>query len=401
MNDTDGNRVYVHIGSPKTGTTYLQEILWNNREALRGAGVNYPGDRPDAHFHAAMDLQHTQFQADWFDDNVPNAWERLVKQAAAGTSTVVISHELFCTATPEQVERAMADLSFAEIHLVCTVRDLRRQLPAVWQEDVKNRHTISFGEFVAGVRGTVAEPDMLSKLFWHRQDVPEILARWGRDIPAERVHVVTVPPAGSAPDLVWHRFAELIGVRPEDYDTRVRQRNRSLGVAETELVRRLNERLNGRIDWPTHDQHVKRRVAEEIFGDRSPRSPLEVPEQHLEWLDGQSERIVSALAERGYHVVGALDELRPAATGGAAVDPDHPEPGELTEVALEALAELIRNDVARPPRQQHPPEHPPVPGVRESLVRACDRHAASRAALEAYRRGKRLLQRLSASSGKG
>ncbi|SDK80788.1 hypothetical protein SAMN04487820_11359 [Actinopolyspora mzabensis] len=405
MSDTDANRVYVHIGSPKTGTTYLQEILWNNREALREAGVHYPGSRPDAHFHAAMDLQNTQFQVDWFDDNVPNAWENLVKQAADGPATVVVSHELFCTATPEQIERAMADLSFAEVHLVCTVRDLQRQLPAVWQEDVKNRHTISFEDFVAGVRGTVSEPDVLSELFWHRQDVPEILAKWGRSIPPERVHVVTVPPAGSSTDLVWHRFAELLGLRPEEYDTRVRQRNRSLGVAETELVRRLNQQLNGNIDWPTHDRDVKRHLAEEIFGGRKARNPLEVPERHREWLRQQSERITGALAESGYEVIGDLDELRPAVTEGPEVEPDHPDAAELAEVAIEALAEVIARDAAgrraQPePKAQSTPDAPRVPGLRESLVLSSDRHPTLRIALGAYRRIKRISLRTAAQRGK-
>ena len=44
----------------------------------------------------------------------------------------------------------MQDLSFAEVHVVCTARDLARQIPAVWQEDVKNRHVVTFADFVAG-----------------------------------------------------------------------------------------------------------------------------------------------------------------------------------------------------------------------------------------------------------
>ena len=28
------SRVFVHVGAPKTGTTFLQEVLWKNRKAL-------------------------------------------------------------------------------------------------------------------------------------------------------------------------------------------------------------------------------------------------------------------------------------------------------------------------------------------------------------------------------
>src|SRR4051812_20985642 len=31
--------VYVHIGPPKTGTTYLQDVLWRNQRSLAGRGV--------------------------------------------------------------------------------------------------------------------------------------------------------------------------------------------------------------------------------------------------------------------------------------------------------------------------------------------------------------------------
>ena len=37
-------RVYVHVGLPKTGTTYLQHMLWESREALAADGVLFPGE---------------------------------------------------------------------------------------------------------------------------------------------------------------------------------------------------------------------------------------------------------------------------------------------------------------------------------------------------------------------
>ena len=35
--------LYLHIGLPKTGTTYLQTILWQNRAALSAQAVLVPG----------------------------------------------------------------------------------------------------------------------------------------------------------------------------------------------------------------------------------------------------------------------------------------------------------------------------------------------------------------------
>jgi hypothetical protein len=50
-------RVYLHIGAPKTGTTYLQEVLFRNRARLAEHGVLYPGDSTAAHYAAVLDLR--------------------------------------------------------------------------------------------------------------------------------------------------------------------------------------------------------------------------------------------------------------------------------------------------------------------------------------------------------
>lgn len=42
-------KVHLHIGSYKTGTTYIQEIFHNNREGLKKQGFLYPGRRVNHH----------------------------------------------------------------------------------------------------------------------------------------------------------------------------------------------------------------------------------------------------------------------------------------------------------------------------------------------------------------
>ena len=49
-------RVFLHIGTPKSGTTYLQEKLALNRELVAKQGLTYPETRSGNHFEAALDL---------------------------------------------------------------------------------------------------------------------------------------------------------------------------------------------------------------------------------------------------------------------------------------------------------------------------------------------------------
>ena len=45
--------VYLHVGGPKSGTTFIQQVLGHNAAALAGAGVLVVGPRLEL-IHAAM-----------------------------------------------------------------------------------------------------------------------------------------------------------------------------------------------------------------------------------------------------------------------------------------------------------------------------------------------------------
>jgi len=275
--------VFLHIGAPKTGTTYLQNVLWSNRSTLLQAGVLYPGLSKDAQFHAAMDLRQAYFQ-EHLNPAVPGAWERLVAQARAWRGDVVISHELFSMLDVQVAQDALAHLGWAEVHLVCTARDLARQVPAVWQEDIKNRQVLSFGEFADELSTTGPATHYLANLFWQMQDIPQVLDTWAATLPPERVHLVTVPPPGAAPGELWSRFSQAIGIDSIDSEIDLGcEPNRSMGIAETNLLRRLNVALGDSLDWPAYDVLVKDFLALSVMG-AHPSAPLALPLADHQWV---------------------------------------------------------------------------------------------------------------------
>ena len=146
-------KVLLHVGTPKTGTSYLQDVLFRNREVLAAAGIAYPASRHDSHFLAALDLM----QLPWggLQAEAIGAWDDLAGQVreafAAGATTAIISHEILATASRAQIGRALSSLGHGdgvEVHLVLSVRDLVRQIPAEWQENVKHRAQLSYGAFL-------------------------------------------------------------------------------------------------------------------------------------------------------------------------------------------------------------------------------------------------------------
>jgi len=55
--DDESPRVFLHVGEPKTGTTFLQQVMWRNRSELAAQGVVLPGHHPQDHYRASQDLR--------------------------------------------------------------------------------------------------------------------------------------------------------------------------------------------------------------------------------------------------------------------------------------------------------------------------------------------------------
>lgn len=361
-------KVYLHVGAPKTGTTYLQDVLWNNRDALRRSGVLYPGLSKDAQFHAAMDLQQTFFQ-EHRHHAVPGAWQRLVGQARAWRGDVVLSHELFSLVDERVAARALGDLAWADVHVVLTARDLARQLPAVWQEDVKNRQVLTFAEFARELAAPGLGAHYLAKLFWRMQDLPQVLDTWAVQLPAGRVHLVTVPPSGTPSNELWARFRRATGIGENTCEINsATESNSSLGVAETNLLRRLNVVLADRLEWPEYDVLVKDYLALSVMGMRDSTTPLGLPPSEYEWVADRSREMIDALGKGNYRVIGDLNDLVPAGTPRTDRHPDDVSNDELLDTAVDALAGLLcwaRDHT--PPRQ---------PSWRRRAIQLSQRHAA-------------------------
>ena len=126
-------------------------------------------------------------------------WEILAGQAKRAPKAAVISHELFSAADAGQAERAVRSLQPADVHLILTVRDMATLLPAEWQESVKHRSARSWEDWLGDVIDRESrDPGRRRWWFWCVHDTLAILDTWSRHVPAERVHVITTPPRGSA-----------------------------------------------------------------------------------------------------------------------------------------------------------------------------------------------------------
>ncbi|HSP60537.1 MAG TPA: hypothetical protein VLO09_05705 [Ornithinimicrobium sp.] len=333
-------RILLHVGTPKTGTSYLQDVLFRNQRALARQGILYPGDRFDAHFLAALDLM----QLPWggLEAEAHGAWDRLAEQVRDWDGTSVISHEILATASRTQVARALASLGHpdVEIHVVLSVRDLVRQIPAEWQENIKHRRELSYARFLEQLRDPARE-GRIATWFWGVQEIPDILNRWAEDLPPERIHLVTVPGPGGPPDLLWERFVQAFGLDGLDLDLDGERANPSLGVPETALVRRINVRANLAIEPPSYRPLVRELLAHQTLSRRADSPRLTLPPDVHPWAQELAASWVEEVKSRGYDVVGDLGDLvGPPATHPFA-DPDHPDESQVADAAVDAIRALL------------------------------------------------------------
>jgi hypothetical protein len=380
-------RVMLHIGTPKTATTFFQDVLFRNRDRLGAHGISYPGERFDSQFRASLDLLGREWGG--LERQVVGEWDALAAEIRETPGTVIGSNEILAGATEEQAARALDSFGDAEVHLVLTVRDLFRQIPAEWQETVKHFGTESYAEFVSAIRSREGRS---AELFWGVQDVPGILDRWGAGtdvLPAERVHLITVPPAGTDRSVIWGRLAEVFELDGLGIDAATDRTNESLDVHATAFIRELNKVAPDFLSVEEYRWLVMELLAHRTLAPRGVEQRITVPPQECDWVADLSEQWVAELAERDYRVTGGLEELtglRPTEFD----DPDQPDPARLASIATDSsialLAEAGRLMRERDALRHETEELRQVAGLRNATRARLESSVAGRRALEVYRR---------------
>src|SRR5919112_204035 len=93
-------RLTLHVGLPKSGTSFLQALLAENREALRSAGHVYPFIRREGMFHAAVELMGQHERWGLPPETVDGSWDRLLTRVRESGGAGTISHETLSGALP-------------------------------------------------------------------------------------------------------------------------------------------------------------------------------------------------------------------------------------------------------------------------------------------------------------
>lgn len=329
----------MHIGCPKSGTSHIQARLSANHDEAARQGLYWPMPW-GRQVRAVRDVRSLGV-----DDRLKpaGAWTHLCREINSWEGgAALVSMEWLVGLRPHQIKSCIEALEPARVEVVCSARDLGRTLPAHWQESTQNYKQWTWDEFVSAVTSDSDVRHPAKAEFWNQHNVPNILRRWNAVVPMDRIHLVTIPPAGTDPDALWQRFASVLPIDGSRFHPPDRQ-NTSLGVVSASLMRRVNEEARVRgVSKAVYTRYIKQLLGKQVLAQRSEsEDPIAVPRRVEAWLRRRADSMVRELADMPVDVVGSLDDLfpRPAPSDGRS--PNAVNDHELLAAAVSTLVEVL------------------------------------------------------------
>ena len=338
------DKVVLHIGAMKTGTSYLQAMLLANQENLREDGIMVP-TRRSAPVHDLIDFTAN---GEAHLRKVRGSWDKLLRETRKFDGrAMVFSHEYLSLQGPNSVKKALASLADFDVHVVITVRDATGTLPAQWQTSTRNKGTMTWPVYAEAARNGVDKVGTHTFLFSQR--IQRQARLWGSGLGPDRLHIVTVPRRGTAPPgALWERFAEVIDVDPAVARVSEVPANPSASYATAHLLCLLHA--------ATAEAGLPRRevkwMAVYAAGQAALRPSTEAPppldEPTLRFAAEWNGRVRKAVNKSGANLVGSLEDLP--------IEPDLskkrpmalPEESDIV-AAAEVLAEALAIAAPSPP----------------------------------------------------
>ena len=329
-------RVVLHIGAMKSGTSFIQSVLDGHRDALADHGVLFAGERWRQQVLAVRELiEHGgKGQPPLPEDG---HWQQLVDEVNAWPGTAVISMEYLAPRRSQKIEIIQQAFAGSDLQVVLTARDLGRTVPAMWIETVQNRGTRTWSDFLEAVKSRDGRPKP-SRWFWSHQRISEIAEKWIDVVGRDHFTLITVPPKGSPPSVLWDRFCEVAGIPTGLCDLENVRANPGLDAASALVLRSLNERLEALgLHRRDYDRIVKQSLAKRGLVKRGRETvPLGLDEP---WVHKRSAHDLDRLRALAPRVLGDLRELEAQPVPGVHTDDVTAE--QQLEAALDGMAYLI------------------------------------------------------------
>ena len=341
--------VLLHVGPYKTGSTAIQQSLFDQRAVLADHGVHYP-DKWRRLFREGHSLMR------WAPRGraVPpvSVWDDFAAGVRARNERVCISTEDFGRLrNPDRSRKIVSDLGADRLHVLAVARAYHRLLPSHWQERVKSTEKLTYDEWLHHVfEGDESQP--ANRSFWTSHDIKRMATQWLDVLPPDRFTVVVSDDSDRL--LVSHVFERLLDL-PEGLLAPAGSANASLSASACEVLRRVNQAFAER-GWS--DRHYRALVRHGVVrglqgvGPQSGDAPMPpLPEWVRPLVARRSQARIDAIRTLGLRVIGDPERLLPPDLGAGDFAGSAPTTVSV-ETAAAGVVGASRGVVARAPRPQ-------------------------------------------------
>ncbi|MGI5375370.1 hypothetical protein ACQEV2_14195 [Streptomyces sp. CA-251387] len=338
----------LHIGPHKTGTTSIQGALFAAKDEMARHGVAWPATTR----HPMEAVLAACARTGMMGDARPTArhWERLLEQVrATGRRTSVISSEFFADAPDDDtVRRIVEQLGGDRVHVLVTLRPLAKIMPSQWQQYVQNGLRMGYEDWLEHM---LRKPpyDRPNPSFWRRHRHDRLVGRWARVVGPERVTVVVVDDRDR--EGLMRTFEALLGLPARLLRPVPDAANRSLTLAETEMLRNLNKEFRANeLPEELYSQLVRNGAVMHMKNTCIP-GPGDVKIGTPRWAVEAAAEIGAEMAERmGGTGVRILGDMRLLSAVPKPATPTDAEPRIAPEAAARALYGALAAAAAAPVR---------------------------------------------------
>jgi hypothetical protein len=337
-------KLFLHVGFHKTGTTSLQDVLNRNRKELLNQGFLYPKTRK---FRAQHEFAWSAGQRGWgwkqFGGSQagPGPARRMYRLLRSAKQDVIISSEFLSELKPDQIKRLLSSIGNRELRIIFTVRPVAKILPSAYQQEVKNGSKLTYDRWLK----RVLEPEKENRnktRFWARHSHHVEIAKWAEAVGKDRISVIIADE--SQPEFLTNSFFDLVGANPESFRASKKEIvNRSMDLAEIELLRRINEKFNRNLGWDEYVADIRSTIVKTWTQSApSEASPgrLANPEIFRDRIDLKVNQVTEGIRSLGVQVIGDIDSLAKAKYGENTI-PDHISIDGLVDPILSRTRESV------------------------------------------------------------
>jgi hypothetical protein len=312
-------KLFLHVGFHKTGTTSLQDALNRNRKELQSQGIIYPKTRK---FRAQHEFAWSVGQRGWgwkqFGGSQagPGPARRMFRLIRSSKQNLIISSEFLSELMPPKIQKLVSSIGDKDLRVIFTVRPVAKILPSAYQQEVKNGSKLTYDKWL----DRVLDPEKESRVrtrFWTRHSHHLEIAKWAEVVGSDNIAVIVSDE--SKPGFLTDSFFRLIGADTSNFrESKKEIVNRSMDLAEIELLRRINEKFDRNLGWDEYVVGIRSTLVktwtQSLPSEGSP-GKLSNPESFKRAIDERVHEVAEGIRGLGVEVIGDIDSLAKATYG--------------------------------------------------------------------------------------